>query len=365
MTFRRFGSSVAVVLAGFAAHAGTLRVGAPEINGTRVVLPVLLEGDVSNGVAAMDFVVQYDPAVFEPVSAEAGAAAVAARKQVQSSEISPGNYVVLLFGMNQTTITGGQVANIVLNTKGQPAENQSAVTIEETTLSSVDGLEIPSSGSAQTVTFPPPPTDGGDDDAPDDGSDGDSPPPTDDDGGAPQPDPDRPEPTQPTDPATPLFPSAPAGKPDSVDNDSSRVAPIAVGAPGESAPMAGTAGRLARLNEAAQRLDSARATLSAPTVDGDDAPSQPGTNSTEDSRHSPTPEVSRTTAPVDAGEPALKVAAAAPSNVQPISSLPSASSAAEESDAVLPTSARRYLIGGALAACVAWLAFRYRPRRTG
>lgn len=364
MTFRRLGSSVAIVLAGFAAHAGTLRVGAPEINGTRVILPVLLEGDVSNGVAAMDFVVQYDPAVFEPVSAEAGAAAVAARKQVQSSEISPGNYVVLLFGMNQTTITGGPVANIVLNTKGQPPENQSAVTIEETTLSSVDGLEIPSSGSAQTVTFPPP-TDGGDDDTPDDGTDDDSPPPTDDDRGEPQPDPDRPEPTQPTDPATPLFPSAPTGKPDSVDNDSSRVAPIAVGAPGESAPMAGTAGRLARMNEAAQRLDSARATLSAPTVDGDDAPSQPGTNTTDDSRQNPAPDVSRATAPVNADEPALKVAAVPPSNVQSTSSLPSASSAAEESDAVLTTSARRYLIGGALVACAAWLAFRFRPRRTG
>ncbi len=250
------------------ADAGTLRVGVPEVTGDTVVLPVLLEGDVPEGVAALDFTLQYDPAVFQPVGAEAGAAAVAARKQVQSNEVSPGNYVVMMFGLNQTTVQSGQVAAVTLAKKNQPASNQSSVAIEDTALASVDGFEIASQGSNQTVTFAPPPNDGEPQDP------GETPvrPDVPDPVTPPLPDPDQPSPPTPQ-PATPTSPGGPPAvpSPTSPRDGSTRTTPMTLNAPEQPespTPLAGTAGRLARMNDAAQRLDSARASLNAPTASG-------------------------------------------------------------------------------------------------
>ena len=79
------------LLVGPLAFAGTLRVGVPVVNGNQVVLPVMLEGDTGAGVAALDFTLNYDPAVFTPVRAEASEAAQTARKQVESNEVSSWN----------------------------------------------------------------------------------------------------------------------------------------------------------------------------------------------------------------------------------------------------------------------------------
>lgn len=256
------------VLAGPLAFAGTLRVGVPEVNGNQVVLPVLLEGDTGAGVAALDFTLNYDPAVFTPVRAEASEAAQAARKQVESNEVSPGNYVVMMFGMNQTTLNGGQVAEIVLNKKNQPASNQSDISIEQTTFASIEGAEIESSGSSQTVTFPPPPIDDGDNNPP---PANENPPP--DDSPA-----ETPKPTIPVDtpdtpaPAVPGTPGGAPGPPEPPKQETPRATPMNVASTVLDDPKNDKGGNrtvgVARMNRAAQQLENSRAALNSPAGSG-------------------------------------------------------------------------------------------------
>lgn len=250
------------VFAVAAASAGTLRVGVPEVEGNHVVLPVLLEGDVAGGVAALDFTLNYDPAVFSPVSAEASAAAQAARKQVESNEVSPGNYVVMMFGMNQTTVANGQVASITLNKHSQPSSNQSDISIKQTTFASLDGGEISSEGSSQTVTFAPPPTDDGNSEEPP--PSGETPPPVEPPSETPVPEPTTPVSTpEPAPPSTPSsgggVPQQPTAEPEGAPKASQMV--IASAAPVQPAPPKPRMDGVANLNRASQRLDSSRAAI--------------------------------------------------------------------------------------------------------
>lgn len=134
--------------------AGTLRMDAPSINEDQIIVPVAIEGDVGDGVAALDFYFNYDPAVFEPVGVAVGQAAEAAGKQVHGNLTSPGQYRVVLLGLNQSSVTEGQVAKVVLRRVGQPETGRSELTISGSTLSSPDALPIPSSGSTRTVDLP-------------------------------------------------------------------------------------------------------------------------------------------------------------------------------------------------------------------
>lgn len=249
------------------AGAGTLVAGDPSISGANVVIPVVLQGDVGPGVATMDFTFRYDPTVFEPVGAEAGAAARSARKDVQSNMINPGEYVVLVFGMNPTTMQSGEVASVTLRRVATAAGNQSDVAIRNTTFSSVDGLEIPSEGSARTVVLTTPPDDGG---GPND------PPPADDGSGnddgpnspTPTPDPATPTPSpEPDASGTPAPPTrAPVGRPGDPTLPSaapSRPSAVVSGIASDTAPLGDMADRIAELNEATRQLEVARATLGA------------------------------------------------------------------------------------------------------
>ncbi|MCC6796470.1 MAG: hypothetical protein IT366_15225 [Candidatus Hydrogenedentes bacterium] len=265
-----------VALAGPLAFAGTLRMGVPEVNGNQVVLPVLLEGDTGAGVAALDFTLNYDPAVFTPVRAEASEAAQAARKQVESNEVSPGNYVIMMFGMNQTTLNGGQVAEITLTKKNQPASNQSDISIEQTTFASIEGSEIESSGSSQTVTFPPPPAD----------DDGNDPPPANE-----NPPPDNspaetPKPTIPVDtpdtqaPSVPGTPGGAPSQPEPPKQEAPRATPMKVASTILDEPKNDSGGNrtvgVARMNRAAQRLENSRAALNSPGSNALDSGAQEG-----------------------------------------------------------------------------------------
>lgn len=132
-------------------QTGVLQLGAPHRSGDTVSVPVRLEGAVSAGVSAMDFRLNYDPAVLQPVGIETGAAASAARKLVQANVATPGEYVVLMFGMNQDTITNGDIANINMRVVDAAAAGESRISIKDTTLSGVDATGLASAGSEATV----------------------------------------------------------------------------------------------------------------------------------------------------------------------------------------------------------------------
>ncbi len=147
------------------ASAGTLRIGNYTVEDTRVTVPVVLGGEVGDGVAALNFQLSYDPAVLKPMSARPGNAATTTDKQVMANMSVAGQYNVVMMGFNQNTITSGEVVRIVLGRVGEPAAGRSTLRIARTTLSSLEGVAISSRGSSKTIAF----GEGAEEEAPDDG----------------------------------------------------------------------------------------------------------------------------------------------------------------------------------------------------
>lgn len=142
----------ALALLALPALASTLRLGEPAIQGNQYTFPVYLQGD-NPGVAALDFRLAYDPAVFSPVSAQAGPSAAGAQKQVSSNVAAPGEMIVVMMGFNQNTVSGGQVAEIVLQRVQNPSSGSSVLRINEPTMATAEGEAITSRGLARTVRF--------------------------------------------------------------------------------------------------------------------------------------------------------------------------------------------------------------------
>lgn len=145
--------AVAALFAATAAYAGNLRVAPSRVSGQTVEIPILLEGDVGDGVAALSFQLVYDPAVLQPVQVQTGSAASSAGKQVDANVTAPGEYRVLMFAMNQSTVGGGEVATVVMERVGSPEDGRTAVAVTQTALSSAEGIEIPSQGSRSVLSF--------------------------------------------------------------------------------------------------------------------------------------------------------------------------------------------------------------------
>ncbi len=131
---------------------GTLRLGTPVISNNQYTFPVLLQGD-SEGVAALDFRLAYDPNVFTPVGAQSGQTALQAQKQVSSNIAAPGEFVVVMMGFNQNSVAPGEVVELVLEKIGEPADGSTILRIAEPTLATHVGIEVDSHGSGRTVRF--------------------------------------------------------------------------------------------------------------------------------------------------------------------------------------------------------------------
>ena len=128
-----------------AAHGtGTLQISSPKVEGTQVTIPVMLGGDVGTGISALDFRLTYNPEVLRPVSASAGSAAASADKRVMANISAPGEYIVVMMGMNQTTCTSGEVATVVMERVADSADGKWDLGIKRQTLSSLDGTVIAS-----------------------------------------------------------------------------------------------------------------------------------------------------------------------------------------------------------------------------
>lgn len=172
---RLIGCVCGMGLLALGAWAGTLRIVSPVVEDGQILVPVAVQGDVADGVAALDFLLNYDPGVLEPVGVSAGSAAVAAGKQVQGSLTNPGQYVVVMLGMNQSAVRSGEVVNVTLRQVGQPDNGRSDLSISRTTLASLDAVEIPSEGSSATLSLKAADEDDGDTDGEEEGeSEGDA-----------------------------------------------------------------------------------------------------------------------------------------------------------------------------------------------
>ena len=124
----------------------TLGIGTPKVEDNQVTFPIMLNGAPPEGVAAMDFRFRYDPVALQPVSAEAGAAAVKAGKRIMANVAQPGEYIIVLFGMSngtgQAVCANGEIARVVMRTKATDALSW-GLGITKLTASAADGTEIP------------------------------------------------------------------------------------------------------------------------------------------------------------------------------------------------------------------------------
>ena len=134
-----------VLLLGLKAWStGTLQVGDLKVEEDTVTIPIVLGGDLDEGVAALDFRLRYDPQTLRPMSAEAGAAAGEAGKRVMANTAEPGEYIVVMMGMNQSTCSTGEVAKIVMERVAEDGGESWGLDVFQPTLSSVEGAVIPS-----------------------------------------------------------------------------------------------------------------------------------------------------------------------------------------------------------------------------
>lgn len=77
-------------------------------------IPVIVQGVDEEALAGVQFDVRYDPSQYTLVAVTPGAVATEAGKEVVFSETIPGQGRVLITGFNNTTLTDGQVATLVL-----------------------------------------------------------------------------------------------------------------------------------------------------------------------------------------------------------------------------------------------------------
>ncbi|HEO71605.1 MAG TPA: hypothetical protein ENN80_10105 [Candidatus Hydrogenedentes bacterium] len=158
------------------AWCGVLQIGAPDVDDARVTVPIVLEGAIDNGVAALDFRLAYDPAAFKPVSVEAGTAALDADKRVEWNVRNPGECIVVMMGMNQVPCHTGEVARVAFQRIGGAGGAQhQEVAVTRPTFSSFDGKLIPAEGSRKSLFLGGDPQNTPDQTEPDAPADDDSP----------------------------------------------------------------------------------------------------------------------------------------------------------------------------------------------
>jgi hypothetical protein len=132
---------------------GTLSVGVPEVEEDHYTIPVLLHGN-SEEIAALNFRFQYDPEVFVPLSVSSGTAAVKASKVVTANMPEPGEYIVVMMGLNQSTLTSGEIARVKLQCRNKAALASSPIRVLDPALATWNGEAVAVSGSENRADLP-------------------------------------------------------------------------------------------------------------------------------------------------------------------------------------------------------------------
>ncbi len=136
---------------------GLLDIGQPTVEDSRYTVPIVLR-DGGGEVAALNFRLRYDPALFQPLGAASGPAALAANKMVTANMPTPGEYIVVMMGLNQSTLEGGEVARITLERIAETAyTDKTELSVSEPTLATWEGIELPVRGGSRRIAFGSPP----------------------------------------------------------------------------------------------------------------------------------------------------------------------------------------------------------------
>lgn len=133
------------------AQTAVISLGTPNRIGDTLRIPISLTGDSGNAVSAMDFELHYDSRELRPLGIETGSAATAAGKEVQANVVGPGEYKVLMFGFNQSTMSEGDVAYVRFRIMNEPDSGRITLRVANTTVSQTDATAIPSRGDSLTI----------------------------------------------------------------------------------------------------------------------------------------------------------------------------------------------------------------------
>jgi len=143
----RYGVLVALTafLACTAAQAVTLQAAqvAGALGATDVKLPVSFLGASGKSVSAVQFTMELNPKQFEVTGVALGPAAEAAGKQVWMGDMGQGEYVVIVFGLNQTPIPSGVLAVPVIRVRPKAAGGTFPAALTEAVFSDPGGQAIP------------------------------------------------------------------------------------------------------------------------------------------------------------------------------------------------------------------------------
>jgi len=144
----RVAGLLCALLLGAAAQAAQLSVGAPRIGANGWEMPVILAPGAGENVSSMQFDVVL-PSGGAGASAQVSDAAALAGKQVMYSTVAPGQVRVVIAGLNQSPLAGGQVATLYLGpaTAGQAAPS---AMLSSPVLASPSGDRVPVEANTET-----------------------------------------------------------------------------------------------------------------------------------------------------------------------------------------------------------------------
>jgi hypothetical protein len=152
--YRRSATSLFVVIMSVlqGAQGGTLRIGDPIVEDDQYVFQIFLVEDTDE-VAALDFRFSYDPEIFDPAGVTAGNAALQASKQVLGRVRDPGEFGVLVMGLNSFGIQEGEVARIAFERTDTDDAAATQLAVTNITFSDGEGVEVPSEENTRSLSL--------------------------------------------------------------------------------------------------------------------------------------------------------------------------------------------------------------------
>lgn len=134
-----FGVHLAVVLG---AGTASLHIGNVRVEDSEYIISVMLNASAQQAAAA-DFRLRYDPGAFAPDRVLPGDSARQADKSVTANVTTPGEYVIVVMGLNQNTIPDGELARVVLRATSASDSGESDLAVADATLATWEGIELP------------------------------------------------------------------------------------------------------------------------------------------------------------------------------------------------------------------------------
>lgn len=123
-----------------------------------IVIPVRLDPDEGTEITGLNFDLTFDTNRLSVQNVTIGSAAASAEKSLSWSSPSSGRIRVIIFGLNQTKIQNGVVADVTFSVNAVADPGSSSLSLSNATATDQDGVSVPLSLSPGTFTIPDPPS---------------------------------------------------------------------------------------------------------------------------------------------------------------------------------------------------------------